>query len=156
MELNIEVGRDKDVMNDYADDIFTLANENSINVTERKIDFDYSVHDFVFAAGWRWLIKGVAANQLIIIHDSLLPKYRGFCPLFNALLNKESHVGVTALFGSDKYDAGGIITQSKIKVKYPIKITEAVDLISVLYQDIANTIVGYIKNNHIPFFIFEV
>lgn len=150
VELSVEVGRDKDVLHDYADEIFFLAKEKSIHATERILDFDYLGYDFVFAAGWRWLIKGVATNQLIIIHDSLLPKYRGFSPLFNALLNRETHVGVTALFGSDKYDKGDIITQSKIKVNYPIKITEAIDLISILYQDIAHTIVGYIKNAYIP------
>lgn len=150
VELSVEVGRDKEVYRDYADEIFLLAKEKSIHAIERKIDFDYLGHDFVFAAGWRWLLKGVPSNKLIVVHDSLLPKYRGFSPLFNALINREPYVGVTALFGSEKYDKGDIIAQSKINVNYPIKTSEAIDKVSELYKEIAYTILGYIKNNCIP------
>src|SRR5687767_10967956 len=36
-------------------------------------------HDYAIAAGWRWLIP--SHTNLIVLHDSLLPRYRGHLPL---------------------------------------------------------------------------
>jgi len=68
------------------------------------------------------------ADSLIIFHDSPLPKYRGFAPLVSALVNGEREIGVTALFGADKFDTGDIIAQSKTKINYPITISEAIQI----------------------------
>jgi methionyl-tRNA formyltransferase len=54
------------------------------------------------------------------MHDSLLPKYRGFAPLPNALINGEREVGVTALFASEEYDMGDIVCQRRLAVEYPM------------------------------------
>ncbi len=83
-----------------------------------------------FAIGWRWMLE---KHNLIVFHDSLLPKYRGFAPLVNALINGEPEVGVTALHASEHYDAGPIIFQQAVPVHYPIKIKEAIDHVSIAY-----------------------
>jgi methionyl-tRNA formyltransferase len=84
------------------------------------------------------MIHGV--RNLITLHDSLLPKYRGFAPLPNALIAGERETGVSALFASDNYDAGDIICQRRLEIEYPIKIQEAIRRIVPLYAGIASEI----------------
>src|SRR5687768_8369333 len=40
--------------------------------------------DYKLAIGWRWLIA--ESENLIVLHDSILPKFRGFAPLVNTLI----------------------------------------------------------------------
>lgn len=126
--------RDSAMAYDYFAEIQEFCIENEISFFERN-----SGHRpqsaFALAVGWRWLIHQEA--PLIVFHDSLLPKYRGFAPLVSALLNQDDYIGVTALFASEEYDCGNILGQRKIKLSYPLKISEAIDQVSVLYYDLA-------------------
>lgn len=139
----IVVGRDRNIVNDYADTILSYCNKHKINITERK-DHEDANTEYVMAIGWRWMLH--PDKNLIILHDSLLPKYRGFLPLVSALMNKESSIGVTALYANDYYDSGEIIAQSSTKITYPIKIQKAINLIQKNYQALAVEIVKKIKN----------
>jgi methionyl-tRNA formyltransferase len=94
--------------------------------------------DYALAVSWRWMIHGVP--NLIALHDSLLPKYRGFAPLPNALINGEREVGVSALFASGEYDRGDIVCQRRLQIEYPIKIHQAIRSIVPLYAAIASEI----------------
>ena len=74
----------------------------------------------VVAIGWRYLLP-VSINKLlkypiIVFHDSMLPKYRGFAPTPTALICGEKSVGVTALFAAEEVDKGEIIWQKEIPV----------------------------------------
>jgi methionyl-tRNA formyltransferase len=93
---------------------------------------------YSIAIGWRWLIND--NSNLIVFHDSILPKYRGFNPLVTALINGDNEIGVTALEGANDYDSGNIIKQEKISIDYPIKIKKAIDLISLCYAKLLNSI----------------
>ena len=86
----------------------------------------------MIVAGWRWLLP--STEKLIVLHDSLLPRYRGFNPLVSQLIDKEERLGVTAFFASDRYDCGDIINQPSIKVSYPLKINEAIERVCNCYQ----------------------
>ncbi len=90
---------------------------------------------YALAVSWRWMIRGVP--NLITLHDSVLPRYRGFAPLVNALINGEPELGVTALFVNDEYDTGDIIRQERLPIAYPIKIQAAIQRIAPLYAEIA-------------------
>ena len=85
-------------------------------------------------------LQNFEEGSIIVLHDSLLPKYRGFAPLVNQLINGENEIGVTALFASEEYDRGPIIDQRSSPVTYPIKIGEAIDKVSVLYADLVERI----------------
>lgn len=150
---------DKAVKKDYFEEIRELAIKSEIKLFDRFKDFsdlDKNPNVYKFAIGWRWLIKN--EKNLIVFHDSLIPKYRGFAPLVNSLINKELNVGVTALVASGNYDQGDIIAQKKIEIKYPIKINEAIERILPLYfylvDKIYKKIIGPRKNKEID--IFEV
>lgn len=53
---------------------------------------------------------------MVNIHPSLLPKYRGGSPVFYALKNGETQIGVTYHFISEGFDQGAIIRQDAIRV----------------------------------------
>ncbi|WP_167355765.1 formyltransferase family protein [Pseudomonas graminis] len=53
---------------------------------------------------------------MVNVHPSLLPKYRGGSPVFYALKNGETQVGVTYHFISEGFDQGAIIRQESIRV----------------------------------------
>ncbi len=52
----------------------------------------------------------------INIHASLLPKYRGASPIQSAILNQDTHTGITLMKISEKMDAGDILFQEKIPI----------------------------------------
>src|SRR5690606_22938048 len=52
-----------------------------------------------------------------VIHPSLLPKYRGACPIQYAILNQDKETGVTLIEASKKtFDQGSIISQTVTQI----------------------------------------
>ncbi|MCK8523951.1 hypothetical protein M0D21_20405 [Aquimarina sp. D1M17] len=139
----IIVGRDKNVKDDFSEKIISYCLKNEIKHYERK-DSYVITSDFSIAISWRWLIPE-SKSKLIVLHDSLLPKYRGFSPLVNMLINKEEVIGVTALFASKEYDKGPIIEQSSTEISYPIKISDAINIITNNYVELVLKIVEKIR-----------
>lgn len=76
--------------------------------------------DIAFAIGWRFLINSqtyrLPKHGTLVIHDSLLPKYRGFAPMNWVLINGEPETGVTLFFMVDAVDAGPIVDQLKVAI----------------------------------------
>jgi methionyl-tRNA formyltransferase len=143
MISEVIVGRDKNVDNDFANEIIAICLEKNIVFFERtntfKINSEYSI-----AISWRWIIHE-NTSKLIVLHDSLLPKYRGFAPLVNMLINQEPYIGVSAIFAASEYDKGNVIAQASQKINYPIKIAEAINLISQNYIFIIKNIFETLK-----------
>ena len=129
------IAHDHNMLNDYYEEMYLECKKANIHVidnhTSFKVDSDYCI-----AIGWRWLIPLNDKVKIIVIHDSLLPKYRGFSPLVNMLINREPYIGVTALYACQEYDKGDIIAQKKVKVSYPIKIIDAINMLTPLYSDL--------------------
>jgi len=134
--------RDPNISKDYYNEIETFCKEKGIIFWDRK-KFEAVNSNFAIAVSWRWLIDS-SSTSLIVFHDSLLPKYRGFAPLVSALSNGDKKIGVTALFATEDYDCGDIIAQSETSVTHPIKIQNAIELLTENYKqlaiDIANRI----------------
>lgn len=128
---------DTGVQNDFYNEIQELCSQSQIPFYPRNSEIPASA-DYKIAVGWRWLIKD--SDNLIVLHDSLLPKYRGFAPLVNCLIQGEPKIGVTALFASEEYDAGDIIASDSLSVNYPIKIQEAIEKISSCYENLIEQI----------------
>lgn len=141
----IIIGRDQNIEKDYANELIQLCIDNNLKYHDRKdtinINSNYSI-----AISWRWLIPK-SNSKLIVIHDSILPKYRGFAPLVNMLCNQEKEIGATAIFANDEYDKGDIIFTSITRIEYPIKIADAIELISENYKELINKIFSLIKDN---------
>jgi methionyl-tRNA formyltransferase len=80
------------------------------------------------AVGWKFLVE-TPYERLFVIHDSLLPKYRGWNPLVTALQNQDPEIGVTLILADEQIDHGPIVLQEKIHITYPIKIADAMHAI---------------------------
>jgi methionyl-tRNA formyltransferase len=132
------IGKDSGVSDDWSESLVSFCEKNGVNYTHRLTDNTRSrAVDVSLAVGWRWIIKDVPQNKLIVFHDSLLPKYRGFAPLVSALINREHRTGVTALYGTDEYDRGNILLQREIEIFYPTCIEAEIQRMSAVYADLA-------------------
>jgi folate-dependent phosphoribosylglycinamide formyltransferase PurN len=56
-------------------------------------------------------------GQILNIHPSLLPKYKGLNTHEKAIKNKDKYSGCTVHYVSSKLDSGEIIIQKKVKIK---------------------------------------
>lgn len=142
---NVIVSKDANVLNDYYQDLLDFCKLEKVKCYDKnkkvKICSKYAI-----VVAWRWIITDID-SQLIVLHDSLLPKYRGFAPLVNMLIKGEQFIGVTAILANTKFDEGDIIEQKKISINYPIKINDAILLISDLYGKIIVDILLQLSNN---------
>jgi methionyl-tRNA formyltransferase len=111
----VVVGTDSNVENAFSEEIIKLAIDKNIRYFIRGDDPSVEVDKYIFAISWRWMINH-PTNKLIVFHDSLLPRYRGFAPLVNMLINGESKIGVSAIFGSSEYDRGDLIAQQSVGI----------------------------------------
>jgi methionyl-tRNA formyltransferase len=82
--------------------------------------------DLIFLVGWQYLLAEVD-ERMVIVHDSLLPRYRGWAPTVTALINGEPELGVTALRPVAAVDAGPVLGQRRWTVRYPMAIADALD-----------------------------
>lgn len=98
------------------------------------------------AISWRYIIplqiNDFLKERLIIIHDSLLPRYRGFAPTATAIIAGDDEVGITALFAAEAVDAGGIIFQERIRVPRTMYMADIIHCQSHIYAKILQKIVG--------------
>lgn len=147
---------EENVQEKYYHLIKQLCCDNKIKFYERK-DFDFqaletNVTHFI-AVGWQYLISKKELDKknidLIVFHDSLLPRYRGFAPTPTAMINGESEVGVTALYAVDEMDAGEIILQRKMEIGEDEYISEVIDRQSLVYADMVQEILESIENNNL-------
>lgn len=145
-DIFVVIGKDIHVKNDFSVEIELFCEKENIQYSYDISDCD---NDFglTIAAGWQRMIYDLPASALIVFHDSLLPRYRGFNPLVTALLNQDRFLGVTALNAADKYDCGDIIHQLKIPVEYPISIEDAIRKVGDSYYIAAKIIYDlFIRN----------
>lgn len=109
--------------------IFYERNEYGTRTpVKRERETDMPATDHSFAAGWKWMIRD--RPNLIVLHDSLLPRYRGNCPVVQALINGSNYVGVTAFLATDEMDAGPVFDWQAVEVEYPIKVAAAISRVA--------------------------
>jgi methionyl-tRNA formyltransferase len=93
----------------------------------------------VICVGWRYMVPRTIISALngcvIVAHDSLLPRYRGFAPLASALINGEREVGVTVLLASDELDAGDVLFQGRVPVGAADTIADLIERVAPLYVE---------------------
>lgn len=119
---------DKHEKEKYSQKISKMLSKRGVSFELRKAlsseDLGFisrSGFDFVIVYGWRSMIKldfNKSGLPLFAgIHNSLLPKYRGFAPLQWAVINGEKYSGITMFrIGNGDVDSGDIIRQKKIKI----------------------------------------
>jgi methionyl-tRNA formyltransferase len=141
----VVAAKDTNVKNDYFVDIQNLCNEKYVLFSERGKNQISNSADIIFAISWRWLIYE-ELQKLIVFHDSLLPKLRGFNPLVTSLIEGYSEIGVTAIRADKEFDKGNILGQEKIAINYPIKIEVAIEMVGKLYAELIVKVLLSIQN----------
>ena len=118
----------------YFENIKEICLKNNVKFFHKTMLNKIDKNKIAIAIAWRWIIKDF--SQVIVMHDSLLPRYRGFNPLVTSLINGDECIGVSILYGINEYDKGDIIAQRKLNISYPITIWEAILKISYLYAEL--------------------
>ena len=76
--------------------------------------------DLLFAVNWRYMVPRaiypLPRRGSFVIHDSLLPEYRGFAPTVWAIVNGETATGATLFEMADAVDAGAIVDQRRVPI----------------------------------------
>lgn len=139
---DVVIGLDNAVKEDYSKLIAAECMRMGIRFSYKN-DCEPNAHNYSIAIGWRWLINDNC--KVVVFHDSLLPRLRGFNPLVTALINGDAFIGVTALDAVSEFDKGPIIRQKSLEVHYPIKIQQAIEQISSLYVSLFNEVVEMIS-----------
>jgi len=143
----VVVGSDINVQKDFFEDIVCLCKQVGLKYRSRQDllvkDRNYE-NSIAIAAGWRWLIRD-SYRQVIVFHDSLLPKYRGFNPLITALLNYDTKTGVTAIIANKDFDCGDVIESRSIDLSYPTKIVHVLNAVSDLYFELSLSIFSRLR-----------
>ena len=139
------IGRDSNVINDYSEDISRLCEASGISWRYRNQESTKAAADYSIAISWRWILNNVPG--LIVMHDSLLPRYRGFAPLVSQLINGDTEIGVSAIWAKQDYDTGDVISQSSVSITYPIKIQSAIDSIGQCYSNCLLFILQELRDN---------
>lgn len=104
--------------------------------------------DHSFAVGWKWMIRD--RPNLMVLHDSLLPRYRGNCPVVQMLINGEPHVGITAFQAVDEVDAGPIVHQMELPISYPVKVASVISQLAQGYAAITVDLIEALLEGHPP------
>ncbi len=104
-----------------------LAEENGIPILcpQSLDDFEDMLDTFepdfgVLAAYGKIIPKTVLESfpkGIINIHPSLLPKYRGPTPIEQAILDNQSHTGISIIKLAEKMDAGPVYCQEKTNIE---------------------------------------
>ncbi|MGD0238482.1 MAG: formyltransferase [Syntrophorhabdales bacterium] len=78
--------------------------------------------DFIFSFYYRYMIPqemlDTARVAALNLHGSLLPKFRGRCPVNWVLIEGEKESGVTLHVMEAKPDAGDIVAQKEVKITF--------------------------------------
>ncbi|MBU4179897.1 MAG: formyltransferase, partial [Actinobacteria bacterium] len=76
--------------------------------------------DVLFSFYYRQMVRpallDIPAKGCLNLHGSLLPKYRGRCPVNWVLVNGEKETGVTLHYMTPKPDDGDIVAQVKVTI----------------------------------------
>jgi methionyl-tRNA formyltransferase len=122
---SVQIMSDSGLSNDPYSQMVKLVKENGLNLVTGEIP---TPNVEALAVGWKFLVE-TPYERLFVIHDSLLPKYRGWNPLVTALQNQDPEIGVTLILADEQIDHGPIVLQEKIHITYPIKIAVAMHAI---------------------------
>ncbi|MEK0313780.1 formyltransferase family protein [Cohnella sp. 56] len=152
--------QDKQVSFDYEQKIYTLCKEYEVpyyNWFKNKdklpeIIFNHTITGAV-AVSWQYLIdlkiNSLLQDKVIVFHDSLLPKYRGFAPTPTAMICGEEEIGISAIFAEEAVDSGDIVLQKKMRISGDDYIKHIITKQSLLYAEAFVDVLYMMKNENI-------
>lgn len=112
----------------YSDDIIAIAARHGLtHRIARRIDAHEEQHIvealepvLLLAVGWRTIVPMTLVERChrgaFLVHDSLLPRMRGFAPTPWAIINGERSTGVSLLEMAEEIDSGDIVDQIEVPI----------------------------------------
>jgi len=94
-------------------------------------------------------ILDVAPKGAINMHASLLPKYRGAAPMQRALMDGQTHTGVSIIRMVRKMDAGAILSQETIEITPNMTLGELESVMAKLGAHLLIKTIGDIEKNQV-------
>lgn len=116
---------------------FCSENRITIEIMSGKCDISAYVEqyqpDLCIVMGWYYIISREVLDKVrggfIGIHNSLLPKYRGFAPVVWSMINGEKATGFSVFSFSDGMDTGKIWYQKEVPIYQTDYIEDVLDRI---------------------------
>lgn len=150
--------RESNVEKSWDEDISSLCRENEIPYRSwkevKEADPDDEKISAIVAIGWKYLLPksryANLENGLIVFHDSLLPKYRGFAPTATAMLCGEKEAGVSVLHGDAEMDTGDIIFQKAVPIEDGDYAADLIAKEKVVYGDLLLKVLDGINRGKLP------
>lgn len=96
------------------------------------------------AVAWGRKISIDQEDNLFVIHDSLLPKLRGFSPLVHAIRAGFERTGVTLFKAVDEIDAGPIVRQISFQLEPQMSLSIAMEQTNPLYRALCRSLIDYL------------
>ena len=102
-----------------------LLGINSIRISSKREDDIIAIFgaynvDLIVMAGWMRVVSkkfcDAFAGQIINLHPSLLPKYKGLHAVEQAFKSGDEVTGCTVHFVTEELDSGDIIKQQKVPI----------------------------------------
>jgi UDP-4-amino-4-deoxy-L-arabinose formyltransferase/UDP-glucuronic acid dehydrogenase (UDP-4-keto-hexauronic acid decarboxylating) len=84
------------------------------------------------------------------LHGSLLPAYRGRCPVNWVIINGEAQTGVTLHYMINKPDAGDIVGQKAVVINFSDTAKTLYDKLCLAAKELLNEVLPSIKSGQIP------
>lgn len=110
--------------------------------------------DIIFSFYYRKMISGkileIPKLGAFNLHGSLLPAYRGRCPVNWVLINGEKRTGVTLHYMIDKPDAGDIVGQKEVEISFTDTARTLYDKLCLAAKTLFDEILPMIKKGRIP------
>ncbi len=89
------------------------------NLSDAKYKIQNTKYDFAVLASYGKIIPQEVIDSffkgIIVVHPSLLPKYRGATPIQSAILNGDGETGTTLILMDGKVDHGPVLAQRKLE-----------------------------------------
>lgn len=110
--------------------------------------------DVLFSFYYRKMVKGAILDipraGCFNLHGSLLPAYRGRCPVNWVLVNGETETGVTLHAMTDQPDAGDIVSQMPVAISHDDNARTLYDKLAKASSDMLDEVLPGIKNGTAP------
>jgi len=151
--LSIGVGRawvlsDPGLLDDPSDRIIDLVRQCGAEVVEGE---PLAIGETIaLAVGWRRLISA-PYSEIFVVHDSLLPKLRGWNPLVTALINEDRQIGSTLFLATEEMDKGPIVGQVKLQIEEIPNLRDATQMINQSISQLISIFLSDIEKSKITF-----
>jgi methionyl-tRNA formyltransferase len=112
-------------------EVFDKLQSESYNILELTSSQGIEYSNTALLVGWDRMVD-TTNKDIFVIHDSILPKLRGWNPLVSALIAGEREIGATLFKADSGADSGPIIKSQSIHIQDFITISEAMRLVEPL------------------------